>query len=28
MIIVVVTIDKNGHILAGPDIVTRGFVYI
>ncbi|MFW6034860.1 MAG: ribonuclease J [Halanaerobiales bacterium] len=28
IIIVVVTIDKHGNILAGPDIVTRGFVYI
>lgn len=28
IIIVVVTIDQNGTILAGPDIVTRGFVYI
>jgi ribonuclease J len=29
ILIVVVTIDKNsGRILAGPDIVTRGFVYV
>jgi ribonuclease J len=29
ILIVVVTIDKtNGQILAGPDIVTRGFVYV
>ncbi len=28
ILIVVVTIDKNGNIIAGPDIITRGFVYI
>ena len=29
ILIVVVTIsDRNGEILAGPDIVTRGFVYV
>ncbi len=28
IIIVVVTIDSNGKIMAGPDIITRGFVYI
>ncbi|MEJ6951660.1 ribonuclease J [Natronospora cellulosivora (SeqCode)] len=28
IIIVVLTINNNGKILAGPDIVTRGFVYI
>ncbi|MGM0420066.1 MAG: ribonuclease J [Bacillota bacterium] len=28
IIIVVVTIDKDGNIQAGPDIITRGFVYI
>lgn len=28
IIIVVLTIDNNGQILSGPDIITRGFVYI
>ena len=28
IIIVVLTIDNRGKILSGPDIVTRGFVYI
>ncbi|MFY9393702.1 MAG: ribonuclease J, partial [Halanaerobiales bacterium] len=28
IIIVVLTIDSHGKILSGPDIVTRGFVYI
>lgn len=28
ILIVVLTIDENGQIIAGPDIISRGFVYI
>jgi ribonuclease J len=28
IIIVVLTINSNGQIISGPDIITRGFVYI
>ncbi|MCK8823482.1 ribonuclease J [Fuchsiella alkaliacetigena] len=28
ILIVVLTIDKSGNIIAGPDIISRGFVYI
>ncbi len=28
IIIVVMTLDPEGRVLAGPDIVTRGFVYV
>ena len=28
ILVVVVTIDSEGNILSGPDILTRGFVYI
>lgn len=28
IIIVVLTLDQDGHVTAGPDIVSRGFVYV
>ena len=28
LIIVVITMDSNGEIVAGPDIISRGFVYV
>ena len=28
LIIVVVTMDANGLVVAGPDVITRGFVYV
>ena len=28
LIIVVLTMDANGIVLAGPDVITRGFVYV
>jgi ribonuclease J len=28
IIIVVITLDTEGRVLAGPDLVTRGFVYV
>ena len=28
LIIVVLTMDSNGIVLAGPDVITRGFVYV
>ena len=28
LIVVVCTIDDNGQIVAGPDVVSRGFVYV
>ena len=28
LIIVVLTMDANGLLLAGPDVITRGFVYV
>ena len=28
LIIVVITMDQNGEIVAGPDIISRGFVYV
>ncbi len=28
LIIVVLTMDSNGAVLSGPDVITRGFVYV
>ena len=28
LIIVVLTMDSNGNVVAGPDIISRGFVYV
>ena len=28
LIIIVLTMDANGIVLAGPDVITRGFVYV
>ena len=28
LIIVVLTMDKNGFVVSGPDVITRGFVYV
>ena len=28
LIVVVLTMDKVGNILAGPDVISRGFVYV
>ena len=28
LIIVVLTMDKSGNVVAGPDIISRGFVYV
>ena len=28
LIIVVLTMDSNGMVLSGPDVITRGFVYV
>ena len=28
LIIVVLTMDKQGNVVAGPDIISRGFVYV
>ncbi len=28
ILVVVMSIDKDGNVVAGPDIITRGFVYI
>lgn len=28
LIIVVLTMDSNGNVIAGPDIISRGFVYV
>lgn len=28
LIIVVLTMDSNGNVIAGPDVISRGFVYV
>ena len=28
LIIVVLTMDQTGNVIAGPDIISRGFVYV
>ena len=28
LIIIVLTMSKNGKVVAGPDVITRGFVYV
>ena len=28
LIIVVLTMSSNGSVMAGPDVITRGFVYV
>ena len=28
LIIVVLSMDKDGHVIAGPDVISRGFVYV